>query len=172
MTDPYISEETMERSYKDSGKLFSYKNYCRLLNNMGKAAAKGNEDAIFDSEDVQRAFKSFSEYVSAVDMTETQIKLAYARFEEADLREYVEKYDRFRRSRHEAAIARLHYINEIAATYETDRIFLGNIEEITPFVVSFSIISTSTISPTTGDIPSFFIFPLGVQFIILFSTST
>lgn len=116
----------MERVNPVEKKFFNYDAYCALLTALGEADKKGDADAAADIHAVKKAFQSFHDYVCNVDMCETQIKIAYARFEGNDLREAVERYDTVRRSFHEGAIANTSLVNAIAKAYGVEKIFLGD----------------------------------------------
>lgn len=107
-------------------KLFCFENYVKLTEALGAAAKTGDYDAEQDSRDFAKAFESFHEYVLNVDMSETQIRLAYARFEGAELRERVAHYDSMRRAYHERAIANTSLVNNMARFYGIGKIFIGD----------------------------------------------
>lgn len=107
-------------------KLFCLENYVKLAEALGAAAKTGDYDAQQDSRDFARACESFHEYVLNVDMSETQIRLAYARFEGAELRDRVSHYDSMRRAYHERAIANTSLVNNMARFYGIEKIFLGD----------------------------------------------
>ena len=71
---------------------------------------------------------SFVNYVTTVDMGETRILIAYARYDGEELRDTVEAVDNSRRIAHEAAISSVNIINQIATMNGVGNIFLGNPE--------------------------------------------
>lgn len=107
-------------------KLFSFENYEKLSAALGAAAKTGDYDAQQDSRDFAKACESWHEYVLNVDMSETQIRLAYARYEGAELRDRVSHYDSMRRAYHERAIANTSLVNNMAKFYGIGKIFLGD----------------------------------------------
>ena len=115
----------MERNYPMTVKLFDYNAYNDLLTAIGNAEKSGDADAQLDLQSVQKAFQSFHDYVSNVDMTETQIKLAQARYDGSDFRDAVQRYDAVRRAYHEGAIANCSLVNNMAKVYGVSKIFLG-----------------------------------------------
>lgn len=108
---------------------FDYAAYTELIQTVAEKAAGRDEDAIFDCSVIEKAISDFCNYVSVVDSTETQIKIACIRLTGDDMRSAIQNYDGMRRKVHEAAIAKANMINKIAELYGTEKIFLGDISD-------------------------------------------
>jgi len=116
----------MERTNPVNNRFFDFEQYKNLLENVGKAAKAGDEDAAGDIKDITKAFDSFHNYVMVVDSTETAIRVAMARLEGQDMRDAVERYDSNRRYAHNAAIASTSLVNNLAKFYGCGAVFLGD----------------------------------------------
>ncbi len=107
-------------------KLFDFEAYEQLIAKMAAAAKAGDSDAALDLGAFEKAMASFHEYVSAVGMSEAQIRMAQARLDGAALRDAVAESDAMRHAHHEAAIANAAMLNRMAAAYGVGPIFLGD----------------------------------------------
>ena len=107
-------------------KLFDFEAYEQLIAKMAAAAKAGDSDAELDLDAFEKAMASFHEYVSAVGMSEAQIRMAQARLDGAALRDAVAESDAMRHTHHEAAIANAAMLNRMAAAYGVGPIFLGD----------------------------------------------
>ena len=107
-------------------KLFDFEAYEQLIAKMAAAAKAGDSDAELDLDAFEKAMASFHEYVSAVGMSEAQIRMAQARLDGAALRDAVAESDAMRHVHHEAAIANAAMLNRMAAAYGVGPIFLGD----------------------------------------------
>lgn len=119
---------TMERNTNMTG-LFSFYSYEKTIKKMSEAAKAGDADASEDIQYLKSAMNAFHDYVLNVDMGETRIRIAMARYEGAELRETISAIDTSRRIAHEAAIAHASIINRYARVYCGDKIFTGDIED-------------------------------------------
>lgn len=81
-----------------------------------------------DYEIIEDLVKCCVDYVSDVDVGETQIKRFYATMEGDELREAVMNVDRRRRNYHEAAIASCKMINRFAHMSGVNDVFIGDID--------------------------------------------
>lgn len=118
----------MERNYENGMTFFEKANYDNLLKEIGTRAKAGDPDAKEDAIFFEQNVANFHEYVRAVDLSETHIKMAYFRLEGDELRWQIESFDRQRRSAHEAAITSLKALNRIAKFYGVPSMFTGDID--------------------------------------------
>ena len=81
-----------------------------------------------DFEILEDVVKSCTNYVSDVDIGETQIRRFYATLEGEELREKVQAVDRRRRAHHEEAISNCKLINKLAEIYKVSPVFTGDSE--------------------------------------------
>lgn len=79
-----------------------------------------------DFEILEDVVKSCTNYVSDVDVGETQIRRFYATLEGNELREKVQAVDRRRRAHHEEAISQCKLINRLAEIYHVSPVFTGD----------------------------------------------
>lgn len=84
-----------------------------------------NDDFIIEA--VADAVESFTKYVQTVDQTETLINIASVRYEGEEYREMIMRYDRMRKDRHEEALANVAMLNRIAAKYNINDVFIGDV---------------------------------------------
>ena len=108
---------------------FNYNSYEALIETVGKESKADTKMGEMKAKFVNDCFEGLNEYVKAVDMGETQIKLAYARLDGEELRDTVERIDRTRRFAHEAAISKTSGLNRMCAMSGIDPIFNGNTED-------------------------------------------
>lgn len=110
-------------------KFFDFDAYEQLIAGMAGAARAGDSDAALDLDAFVKAMASFHEYVSAVDMSEVQIRMAQAHLSGAALRDAAAEADAVRHVHHEAAIANAAMLNRMARAYGVGPIFLGDTAE-------------------------------------------
>ena len=93
-------------------------------------SAESGETAAKKEKFFQKWLEDCHEYVKCVDMTETQIRLAYARIDDTwELQDRIQRIDAGRRAAHEAAIAAASALNRMAAAYGCDPLFTGRLED-------------------------------------------
>lgn len=110
-------------------KYFVFEAYTKLINVLGAKEKAGDKEAHEVLRFVHRGIEAFVNYVSVVDMEETQVRIAYSRLEGEDLRDAVERADRSRRIAHEGAISQASVLNRICGMYGVNPIFTGDVED-------------------------------------------
>ena len=101
---------------------FNYDAYKALLEKI-----KNADSVIIEAVDM--AMKSFCKYVTEVDGGEQAVMIASLHCDGEEFREVVSRYDSNRRIAHESAISSVTMINRIAAMYEVEPIFEGDVNE-------------------------------------------
>lgn len=119
----------MERNYDAMQKFFDRAAYDKLIAVLAEKEKAGDERADKMFGGLKRGLKNCHEYVTTVDMTETQIHCAYARTSGEALRDIITAVDRLRHTSHEACIASVSLINNIAMACGTDPVFIGDVED-------------------------------------------
>lgn len=113
---------------------FDYTAYQQLMTKLrtevGNTADTDRIEFLTDAMDcVDTAIKAFTSYVKTVADSENHIKLAYCRYEGAELQDIVMRADMARRNCHEAAIANVKILNRVAAMIQVSAIFTGDVSD-------------------------------------------
>lgn len=119
----------MERTNPMEKKLFSFENYLALIDAIKATKAAGSKqdrDIDRDTAMINRAIRSFTEYVKNVDDGENHIRVAAAHCERDEFLVVVEATDKLRHGCHEAAISHAAILNRVASFYGVGDIFLGS----------------------------------------------
>lgn len=101
----------------------------RFLNSRAFQLLSEKTKSTEDFEIIEDVVTSCANYVSDVDIGETQIRRFYATLEGDELREKVMAVDHRRRSHHEEAIINCKMINRLAAANGIEDVFTGNVED-------------------------------------------
>lgn len=135
-------EKTMTYNYKNA-KFFNHENYKALCAKVGDCLKNNAPDAEKIHNLIEnRCARTFLDYVTTVDMSETRIIIAHNRLEGEDLRDAVETIDRGRTAVHDAAMKACDIINRMATANGIGTVFTGNSSDrlqVADFCLEFTV---------------------------------